>query len=103
VTFGNLAILVLQKRTVDPWLCVAGFRRVCLFRMSCGHINIKFRDDSLQTNFNQSSVAVTNLCFAFANGLNVHGTFTSTIINRENIGKTSEEFVAKWNEEFPDD
>ena len=25
------------------------------------------------------------------------------IINRENIGKTSEELVAKWNEDHPDD
>lgn len=40
---------------------------------------------------------------AFAKGLNVPGTFTGTIVNRENIGKTSEELVAKWNEEHPED
>jgi hypothetical protein len=40
---------------------------------------------------------------ALSNGLNIPGVFTGTIYNRENIGKTSEELVAKWNEEFPDD
>jgi hypothetical protein len=40
---------------------------------------------------------------AFANGLNIPGIFTGTIINRENIGKTSNELVTRWNEEFPDD
>jgi len=40
---------------------------------------------------------------AFANGLNVPGIFTGTIINRENIGKTSDELIAKWNEAFPTD
>ena len=37
------------------------------------------------------------------NQLNITGIFTGTIINRENIGKTSEDLVAKWNEEHPDD
>ena len=36
-------------------------------------------------------------------GINLQGTFTGTIINRENIGKTSDELVAKWNEEHADD
>ena len=40
---------------------------------------------------------------AFTNGLSVRGSFTGTIINRENIGKTSEELVTKWNETYPDD
>ena len=40
---------------------------------------------------------------ALSNGLNIPGVFTGTIINRENIGKTSEELVAKWNENFPED
>ena len=40
---------------------------------------------------------------ALSNGLNIPGVFTGTVINRENIGKTSEELVAKWNENFPDD
>jgi hypothetical protein len=40
---------------------------------------------------------------AFANGLNIPGIFTGTILNRENIGKTGEELVTKWNAEFPDD
>jgi hypothetical protein len=29
--------------------------------------------------------------------------FTGRIANRENIGKTSNELVTMWNEEFPDD
>lgn len=40
---------------------------------------------------------------AFANGLNIPGIFTGTILNRDNIGKTGEELVTKWNTEFPDD
>ena len=40
---------------------------------------------------------------AFVNGLNVPGIFTGTIINRENIGKTTNELVTKWNEENPAD
>ena len=40
---------------------------------------------------------------AFANGLNIPGIFTGTILNRENIGKTGEELVAKWNMQYPDD
>ena len=40
---------------------------------------------------------------AFANGLNIPGIFTGTILNRENIGKTGEELVSKWNAEFPED
>jgi len=36
-------------------------------------------------------------------GINLQGTFSGTIINRENIGKTSDELVAKWNEEHADD
>ena len=36
-------------------------------------------------------------------GLNLPGTFSGTIINREFIGKTSDELVAKWNEEHTDD
>jgi len=39
---------------------------------------------------------------AFAFSLN-QGTFEGNIENRENIGKTSEELIAKWNEEHPDD
>lgn len=37
------------------------------------------------------------------NGLNVPGTFTGTIRNRENIGKPGNELVDKWNTEHPDD
>ena len=36
-------------------------------------------------------------------GLNVPGTFSGRIINREFIGKTSDELVAKWNEEHAED
>ncbi len=37
------------------------------------------------------------------NALNVAGIFTGNIINRENIGKTSEELIEMWNEENPGD
>ena len=40
---------------------------------------------------------------ALVNGLNVPGTFTGTIRNRANIGKTGDELVAKWNAQHPDD
>ena len=40
---------------------------------------------------------------AFANGLNIPGVFTGTILNRENIGKTSDELASMWNEQHPDD
>jgi hypothetical protein len=40
---------------------------------------------------------------AFSNGLNIPGIFSGTIINRENIGKTGDELVAKWNMEYPED
>lgn len=35
--------------------------------------------------------------------LNVAGVFTGTIVNRDNIGKTSLALVAMWNENHPDD
>lgn len=34
---------------------------------------------------------------ALTNGLNVPGTFTGTILKRENIGRTSDELVNMWN------
>ena len=40
---------------------------------------------------------------AFSYGLNLPGVFTGTILTRENIGKTSDELVAKWNEANPGD
>jgi hypothetical protein len=40
---------------------------------------------------------------AFTYGLNLPGTFTGTILNRENIGKTGDELVALWNEANPED
>jgi hypothetical protein len=40
---------------------------------------------------------------AFSYGLNVPGIFSGTILNRENIGKTGEELVTKWNEANPED
>ena len=40
---------------------------------------------------------------ALVNGLNVPGTFTGTIRNRENIGKTADELVALWNTNNPTD
>ena len=35
--------------------------------------------------------------------LNTKGAYTGEIENRENIGKKSEELVAMWNKEYPDD
>ncbi len=40
---------------------------------------------------------------ALSNGLNIPRVFSGTIINRENIGKTSDELVAMWNKAFPTD
>ena len=37
------------------------------------------------------------------NSLNTPGEFRGEIENRSNIGKTSDELVAMWNEEHPDD
>jgi hypothetical protein len=51
-----------------------------------GNLSISFRPDP-----------------AFANGLNVPGIFTGTILNRENIGKTSNELVETWNLSHPED
>ena len=36
-------------------------------------------------------------------GMNVPGTFSGTILNRSNIGKTSDDLVSMWNTEYPDD
>ena len=35
--------------------------------------------------------------------VNAEGAFRGHIINTENIGKTSDDLVARWNEEHPDD
>jgi hypothetical protein len=40
---------------------------------------------------------------AFGYGLNLPGVFTGKIINRENIGKTSDDLVEQWNKDNPDD
>jgi hypothetical protein len=40
---------------------------------------------------------------AFDYELNQPGVFTGTVINRENIGKTSDELVAMWNAANPED
>ena len=36
-------------------------------------------------------------------GLNMPGTFSGTILNRENIGKSADELVTMWNEAYPED
>jgi hypothetical protein len=36
-------------------------------------------------------------------GINFPGTFSGTILNRENIGKTSDDLVTKWNIEHAED
>ena len=40
---------------------------------------------------------------ALVNGLNTPGVFCGMILNRENIGKTSEELVTMWNNDHPED
>lgn len=40
---------------------------------------------------------------ALKRGLNTPDEFRGVIKNRENIGKTSDEIVAMWNEDHPDD
>ncbi|HJS20342.1 MAG TPA: hypothetical protein VJ785_16455 [Anaerolineales bacterium] len=40
---------------------------------------------------------------ALTNAINVPGTFTGTVLNRENIGKTPEELIEQWNQEHPED
>ncbi|HOC22061.1 MAG: hypothetical protein GYA30_07990 [Chloroflexi bacterium] len=40
---------------------------------------------------------------ALKNGLNVPGKFRGEIIHHENLGKTSDELVALWNAEHPED
>lgn len=37
------------------------------------------------------------------NALNTPGAYSGEIINRENIGKTTAEFIDMWNEAHPDD
>jgi len=51
-----------------------------------GYFSISFRADS-----------------AMNSGINFPGTFSGTIVNRENIGKTSDELIAKWNTENSED
>jgi len=40
---------------------------------------------------------------AFSYGLNIPGIFSGRIVNREFIGKTSDELVTKWNDDNPGD
>ena len=40
---------------------------------------------------------------AHTNGLNIPGVFTGRILNREHIGKSPDELVARWNTENPTD
>ena len=51
-----------------------------------GSFNIQYRADN-----------------ALVNGLNMPGVFSGEIVNAENIGKSSDELVAMWNEAFPED
>ena len=39
----------------------------------------------------------------FSTNLNLPGTFSGTILNREHIGKTGDQLVQMWNEQYPDD
>ena len=50
------------------------------------------------------NLAISFRADAYLNyGLNLPGTFSGTIRNREFIGKTSIDLIAKWNEENPTD
>lgn len=40
---------------------------------------------------------------ALTNGANMGGTFTGNVVNRDNIGKTGEQLVERWNELHPED
>jgi hypothetical protein len=40
---------------------------------------------------------------ALSNGLNIPGVFSGTILNREYIGKTSDELITMWNADHPED
>lgn len=51
-----------------------------------GQLNIKFKPDA-----------------QFKRDLNREGLFEGEIINKDMIGKTTEELVQRWNEEHPDD
>ncbi len=39
----------------------------------------------------------------FAQTVNARGAFRGTVINAENIGKTEDEMIARWNVEHPED
>lgn len=51
-----------------------------------GSINIQYRADN-----------------ALVNALNLPGVFSGAILNAENIGKSTDELVALWNEAYPED
>jgi len=40
---------------------------------------------------------------AFSYGLNIPGIFKGKVLNRENIGRTSDELVIMWNRDYPED
>ena len=42
-------------------------------------------------------------CVELKRALNVPNAFTGSLRNRQNIGKSSHELVAQWNEDHPDD
>ena len=39
---------------------------------------------------------------SLTNALNARGAFQGEVVNRENIGKSSDDLVVMWNEENPD-
>jgi len=59
VIFGGLAVMVTLFVTVDPWLCVAGFHRVCLCRMS--FYNLHYSTDYCRIPY---SIVATRFYFA---------------------------------------
>jgi hypothetical protein len=90
---GNVAHMMKELREKIIFYCSSG-RAVKVEGLGIwtptigldGKLNIHYRPDP-----------------SFIFRLNMPGMFTGKILNREYIGKTSDELVAKWNEDYPED
>ena len=52
----------------------------------------------------KGSITISHrLDFSIKNALNAQGEYLGEIKNRENIGKTKDEFIQMWNTDHPDD
>lgn len=112
-----------QGNTVQkPELVRALSRATGLVEGSIEHTKMELRDHIIE--FNRSGRAVKvdglgtfspsidldgklNIIFrpdpVLHYGINIPGTFSGTVLNREHIGKTAEQLIVLWNEEHPDD